>query len=112
MSLAPADTAPRKNPPRARVARLLFFNLSLFAPPLSQGCKYVVERRDAVSIGLPPLAGPLRNIANDLKTLQGEFRELRDSYVKVRRKSKERSLPPPLDTPVFWGWGERRLKGA
>lgn len=49
----------------------------------SQACKYVEERRDAVSVGLPPLAGPLRNIASDLKTLQGEFRELRDTYAKV-----------------------------
>lgn len=42
------------------------------------------ERRDATSPGLPPLSGPLRNIHQELHALQGEFRDLRNSYLRVR----------------------------
>ena len=48
-----------------------------------QACKRVEERRDAASQGLPPLSGPLRNIHQELHSLQGEFRDLRNSYLKV-----------------------------
>eukprot|EP00903_Cladosiphon_okamuranus_P015926 g14711.t1 len=70
-----------------------------------QACKYVEERRDAVSVGLPPLAGPLRNIANDLKTLQGEFRQLRDTYAKENNSIYYEPVPEldmldPLPQPV------------
>ncbi|CAM9378240.1 unnamed protein product [Pylaiella littoralis] len=70
-----------------------------------QACKYVEERRDTVSVGLPPLAGPLRSINQDLRTLQGEFRGLRDSYAKENNSIFYESVPEvdmldPLPQPV------------
>ncbi|CAM9863696.1 unnamed protein product [Ectocarpus sp. 6 AP-2014] len=72
---------------------------------MTQACKYVEERRDAVSVGLPPLAGPLRNISHDLKTLQGEFRQLRDAYAKDNNSIYYEPVPDldmldPLPQPV------------
>lgn len=52
------------------------------------------ERRDAVSVGLPPLVGPLKSIYNEIRALQAETRGLRDSYKKVavERASRRREF--------------------
>lgn len=62
-----------------------------------QACTFIAERNDVVSVGLPPLSGPLRSIHNEIRALQAETRALLTSYQKDNN-SIYFELVPAVDT--------------
>eukprot|EP00904_Undaria_pinnatifida_P007827 jgi/Undpi1/4174/HiC_scaffold_16.g07541.m1 len=89
---------------------LALLSLGGFLYPTSRwtddACKRVEERRDATSPGLPPLSPALRNIHQELHSLQGEFRDLRNSYLKDNNSIYYDPVPEfdmldPLPEPVM-----------